>query len=276
MRASSTERPQRGTGVPPAPREPGETPPARSLRRRRVRGIPEATIARLPLYLRALQAIADRDTQVVSSQELATASGVNSAKLRKDLSHLGSYGTRGVGYDVSFLIYQISRELGLTQDWPVVIVGIGNLGRALANYGGFASRGFRVACLVDIDPRQVGERVGPLAVRHLDELERLIEEHRVAIGLVATPANAAQGVCDRLVAAGVRSILNFAPAIVSVPPGVELRKVDLSSELQILAFHEQRRGFLASPSAAVPPRQPSQQSPSRPPRPRGIAGAMRA
>jgi redox-sensing transcriptional repressor len=217
--------------------------------------------------------MADRDAQMVSSQELATASGVNSAKLRKDLSHLGSYGTRGVGYDVRFLIYQISRELGLTQDWPVVIVGIGNLGRALANYGGFASRGFRVACLVDIDPRHVGERVGPLAVRHLDELERLIEEHGVAIGLVATPANAAQGVCDRLVAAGVRSILNFAPAIVSVPPGVELRKVDLSSELQILAFHEQRRGLLASPSSPVPSRQPSQQSPSRP---RGIAGAMRA
>ena len=112
-------------------------------------GIPEATIARLPLYLRALYALADRDVASVSSEELATAAGVNSAKLRKDLSHLGSYGTRGVGYDVDYLIYQVSRELGLTQDWPVIIIGAGNLGRALANYGGFATRGFRVAAMVD-------------------------------------------------------------------------------------------------------------------------------
>ena len=114
-----------------------------------LQGIPEATIARLPLYLRALYALADRDIASVSSEELAAAAGVNSAKLRKDLSHLGSYGTRGVGYDVDYLIYQVSRELGLTQDWPVIIVGAGNLGRALANYGGFASRGFRVAALLD-------------------------------------------------------------------------------------------------------------------------------
>ena len=108
-------------------------------------GIPEATIARLPVYLRVLYACAEQGIATVSSEELAAAAGVNSAKLRKDLSHLGSYGTRGVGYDVDYLVYQVSRELGLTQDWPVVIVGAGNLGRALANYGGFASRGFRVA-----------------------------------------------------------------------------------------------------------------------------------
>ena len=185
--------------------------------------------------------MADRGVTTVSSQELAVASGVNSAKLRKDLSHLGSYGTRGIGYEVAYLVYQISRELGLTQDWTVMIVGIGNLGRALANYGGFATRGFRAACLVDVDPRQVGERVGGVEIRHLDELEVLIADHRIAIGVIATPAAAAQGVCDRLVAAGVRSVLNFAPAVLSVPEGVELRKVDLSTELQILAFHEQRR-----------------------------------
>src|SRR5258708_5569512 len=112
-----------------------------------IQGIPEATISRLPVYLRALYALADRGIATVSSEELATAAGVNSAKLRKDLSHLGSYGTRGVGYDVDYLVYQVSRELGLTQDWPVVIVGAGNLGRALANYGGVEPRGTRTAGL---------------------------------------------------------------------------------------------------------------------------------
>lgn len=218
---------------------PATRPPAQEARP--PRGIPEASVARLPLYLRTLQAMADHGVATVSSEELAAASGVNSAKLRKDLSHLGSYGTRGIGYEVGYLVYQISRELGLTQDWPVAIVGIGNLGRALANYGGFAARGFRVACLLDVEPRQIGERVAGLRIEHVDDLERLVVERHIAIGVIATPAAGAQSVCDRLVAAGVRSMLNFAPAVVTVPPGVELRKVDFSTELQILAFHEQRR-----------------------------------
>lgn len=204
-------------------------------------GIPEATIARLPLYLRALYALADRCIASVSSEELAAAAGVNSAKLRKDLSHLGSYGTRGVGYDVDYLIYQISRELGLTQDWPVVIVGAGNLGRALANYGGFLSRGFRVAALLDSDQSVVGTTVAGHLVRGISDIERVISEHEIMIGAITVPAAAAQTICDRLVAAGVTSILNFAPVVLSVPEGVDVRKVDLSIELQILAFHAQRR-----------------------------------
>jgi redox-sensing transcriptional repressor len=207
------------------------------------RGVPEATVARLPLYLRALTALAERGVATVSSEELATSAGVNSAKLRKDLSYLGSYGTRGVGYDV--LRHQISREIGLTQDWAVVIVGIGNLGHALANYGGFASRGFRIAALIDADPNRIGEQVAGLSVRHADDLEKVVAEQGIAIGVIATPAHAAQPVCDRLVAAGVTSILNFAPAIVQVPDGVDLRKVDLSTELQILAYHEQRKNGAA-------------------------------
>jgi redox-sensing transcriptional repressor len=166
---------------------------------------------------------------------------VNSAKLRKDFSYLGSYGTRGVGYDVEYLVYQISRELGLTQDWPVVIVGIGNLGHALANYGGFASRGFRVAALLDADPEIVGEVTAGLPVRPMDDLEHVIREEQVSIGVITTPPSAAQQVCDRLVTAGVTSILNFAPTVLTVPDGVDVRKVDLSIELQILAFHEQRK-----------------------------------
>ena len=207
-------------------------------------GIPEATVARLPVYLRALYALADRGVATVSSEELAAAAGVNSAKLRKDLSHLGSYGTRGVGYDVEYLVYQVSRELGLTQDWPVVIVGAGNLGRALANYGGFASRGFRIAALLDCDPAVVGTPIARHVVRSATEIEEVVARFGVSIGVIATPAAAAQDVCDRLVGAGVTSILNFAPVVLSVPTGVDVRKVDLSIELQILAFHAQRRAIV--------------------------------
>ncbi|MEV7801433.1 redox-sensing transcriptional repressor Rex [Microbispora sp. NPDC088329] len=213
----------------------------RRIPQARDRGIPDATVARLPLYLRALNGMAERGTATVSSEDLALAAGVNSAKLRKDLSHLGSYGTRGVGYDVQYLIYQISRELGLTQDWAVAIVGVGNLGRALANYGGFASRGFRIAGLLDADPHVVGDRIAGLVVEHTDELESVIRKRGVSIVVIATPATAAQQVCDRVTAAGVTSILNFAPVVLAVPDGVDVRKVDLSIELQILAFHEQRK-----------------------------------
>jgi redox-sensing transcriptional repressor len=204
-------------------------------------GIPEATVARLPVYLRALYMLAERGVSTVASDELARSAGVNSAKLRKDLSHLGSYGIRGVGYDVEYLVYQVSRALGLTQSWPVVIVGAGNLGRALANYGGFATRGFRIEAVLDSDPSLVGRKLGGSLVRPVSELETIVSTHGVAIGVIAVPASAAQAMCDRLVAAGVTSILNFAPLVLTVPEGVDVRKVDLSIELQILAFHAQRR-----------------------------------
>ena len=207
-------------------------------------GIPEATIARLPVYLRVLYVCAEQGIATVSSEELAAAAGVNSAKLRKDLSHLGSYGTRGVGYDVDYLVYQISRELGLTQDWPVVIVGVGNLGRALANYGGFASRGFRIAAVLDSDPAMIGTEVAGHIIGSAGDLELVVRRLGVSIGVIATPASSAQSVCDRLVSAGVTSILNFAPMVLTVPAGVDVRKVDLSIELQILAFHAQRRSVV--------------------------------
>jgi redox-sensing transcriptional repressor len=218
-------------------------------------GIPDATVARLPIYLRALYTLADRGVSTVASDELAAAAGVNSAKLRKDLSHLGSYGIRGVGYDVEYLVYQVSRALGLNQNWPVVIVGAGNLGRALARYGGFVTRGFRIAAVLDSDQSLVGREVGSVVVRHASELEEIVATSGIAIGVIAVPAGAAQAVCDRLVAAGVTSILNFAPLVLTVPEGVDVRKVDLSIELQILAFHAQRRsaerfGQVADPAAA--------------------------
>jgi len=216
------------------------------------REIPEATVARLPIYLRALTTLADQGTGTCSSEELAAAAGVNSAKLRKDLSYLGSYGTRGVGYDVDYLRYQIAREIGVTQDWPVVIVGIGNLGQALANYSGFRSRGFRVVALLDADPARHAQVVAGLDVRPFDHLEQIVRTNGVAIGVIATPAVAAQDVADRMVGCGITSILNFAPTVLSVPDHVDVRKVDLSIELQILAYHVQRKlhGAAAAEAAA--------------------------
>jgi redox-sensing transcriptional repressor len=223
------------------------------------RRIPEATVARLPVYLRILSDQLEHAVVTMSSEELAELAGVNAAKVRKDLSYLGSYGTRGVGYDVEYLLFQMSRELGLTKDWHVVIAGLGNLGHALANYGGFGDRGFPVAALVDADPRVVGTVINGITVRHVDEMDDIAREHQIAIGIIATPASAAQEVADRLIAAGVSSILNFAPTIVTVPPEVSLRKVDLAVELQILSFYQQRKagadgtGRMPAAEAAAPP-----------------------
>ena len=204
------------------------------------RPVPDATVSRLPLYLRVLVELADQGEATVSSDVLADAAGVSSANVRKDLSHLGSYGTRGIGYDVAHLIHEIRQALGLTQHWSILIAGVGNLGQALARYKGFAERGFRVAALIDVDPAKVGSRLDGMQVRHLDDLPKLVREERVAIGVIATPATDAQDVADRMVQAGIRSILNFAPAMLTVPEGVTIRKVDLAIELQILSYYEQR------------------------------------
>lgn len=213
------------------------------------RRIPEATVARLPEYLRLLAESLEQGVINLSSEELADLAGVNAAKVRKDLSYLGTYGVRGVGYDVQYLIYQVRRELGLDHDWPVVIVGAGNLGQALAGYAGFRERGFPVAGIVDIDPAKVGTTIGDVDVRPVTELAAIVRRARVSIGVVATPATAAQSAADLLVAAGVTSILNFAAVLLSVPATVTVRKVDLAIELQILSYHEQRRVAAATITA---------------------------
>lgn len=205
------------------------------------RAVPEATVARLATYLRVLSALGERDITTVSSAELADAAGVNPAKLRKDLSFLGSYGVRGVGYDVETLTEQIARALGLTVHRNVAIVGVGNLGQALAGYAGFASRGFRIAALVDADRARVGTTVRGLVVRDVRDLGRIVDEQQITIAVLAIPAEVAQRVCDQLVAAGVTSILNFAPTVLSAPEHVDVRKVDLAAELQILSFHQNRK-----------------------------------
>lgn len=220
--------------------------------------LPPATVARLPGYLRELNLLSRSGVEVISSGALAEALGVTPAQLRKDLSHLGSYGTRGVGYDVAVLQAQIGREMGSAHEWPVVIVGIGNLGRALAGYSGFSSRGFRIVALVDPDPALIGTEINGIEITDLSDLEAVVARTKAVIAVLATPAEAAQTVVDRLVYHGVTSILNFAATVLAVPDGVTVRKVDLGQELQILAYHEQRKtdgpvlaNPLAGPAALV-------------------------
>jgi redox-sensing transcriptional repressor len=207
----------------------------------RPRTIPEATVARLAVYLRVLSALADSGRSTVASGELATAAGVNPAGLRKDLSHLGPCGVRGVGYEVATLRDRSTPSTPEMRSRACVLVGIGNLGSALADYAGFGSRGFEFVGLFDADARRIGQRIGGLTVRPIDELEEVVTDTQASIGVITTPAEVAQSVCDRLAAAGVRSILNFAPVTLAAPAGVDVRKVDLSVELQVLAFVGQQK-----------------------------------
>ena len=200
--------------------------------------IPTATVARLSRYLTSLEL---STASLVSSGELAARAGGNSAQVRKDLSFLGTTGTRGVGYDTVELRNEIRRALGLEAVRSVVIIGAGHLGSALAGYPGFARRGFRICGLFDQAPEQVGSTVAGITVSDIAHLTDAIQEPAQAIGVIAVPAEAAQTVADLLVGAGFRSILNFAPAFLVVPLSVEVRQVDLASELHILSHHLARR-----------------------------------
>jgi redox-sensing transcriptional repressor len=202
------------------------------------RRLPEATVARLPRYLQALVEAAERGEATISSDGLAHAAGLNSAIVRKDVSFLGTAGTRGVGYAVPGLATEISAILGISVDRPVVIVGIGNLGRALASYGGFTRRGFATVALVDADPEVVGTRVGDHVVEPTEDLPRIVAERDVQLAVLATPSRHTQAAADGLVAAGVRGLLNFAPVRLEVPEHVTVRTVDLSTELQLLSFYQ--------------------------------------
>jgi len=238
LKAVSPSADQRSTAVAAAPMINASTE-ARAIPDTRV--IPEATVARLATYLRVLTGLGERGTSTVSSEALAVEAGVNSAKLRKDLSYLGSYGVRGVGYDVASLTNHIRTTLGLHENRAVALIGVGHLGQALAGYAGFASRGFRIAAVIDADPGLVGTRLRGLVVRHVEDLDEVVRSENIAIAVLAVPASAAQDVCDRLVMAGVTSILNFAPTVLNVPSHVDVRKVDLAAELQILSFHDNRK-----------------------------------
>ncbi len=199
--------------------------------------IPPTTIARLPLYLRCLQDIRAKQVELISSFELAELTGGNAAQLRKDLSYLGEFGTRGVGYEVEELIGQISRWLGVGTVRSVAVVGMGRLGQALCDYQGFFDKGFTITHVYEVDPGKIGTTIAGIKVAHIDDLG---QGNQFEIGVIATPASGAQEAADRLIAAGVKAILNFAPVNIETKDDTCVRHVDFASELQIMGFHLSR------------------------------------
>ena len=207
--------------------------------------IPPATVKRLPLYLQCLDQLNNDDTGI-SSGKLAELAKVNDAQVRRDLSYLGTLGTRGVGYDVSTLRNQLQLELGLVEGWSAVIVGIGNLGSALAHYGGFKEKGFKIVGLFDEDPKKLNKQIAGLTVNPISKMKDVCEKYNVAIGIIATPEEVAEEIADKLVDCGIKSILNFAPAMLKNKPGIQIRSVDLSQELQILSYYLDRKPLKVS------------------------------
>jgi redox-sensing transcriptional repressor len=200
--------------------------------------IPDIVIGRLPIYLQALTRILEEgEKTTTSSQELGERLGISSAQIRKDLSHFGEFGKQGTGYHVNYLVEQLRRILHLNREWAVALIGAGYLGHALAHYGGFGRRGFRISWIFDNDPDTVGQKLNGIAVRHVDSLERIISREKVKIALLAVPAQAAQELADRLVDAGVGAILTYAPISISVPDHVQVQYSDPVVQLQRMTFY---------------------------------------
>ncbi|MBA2277251.1 MAG: redox-sensing transcriptional repressor Rex [Chloroflexia bacterium] len=202
--------------------------------------IPDIVIRRLPIYVRTLNALRQRGVRSVSSEELADLIGVTAAQIRRDLSYFGKFGKQGKGYDVGFLATTISRILRLDRQWPVALVGLGNLGRAIAHYRGFAPSSFTIVALFDHNPRNVGDTVDGLEILPDDELTEAIEREDIKIGIIAVPADLAQEIADRMVRGGVEAILNYAPVILKVPPHVTVREIDPVSALQSMTYYLSR------------------------------------
>ena len=200
------------------------------------RKVSDSTVRRLSLYLRILEGLAGPESTTVSSEELAGRAGTTAAQVRKDLSLFGSFGKRGLGYDVDQLADQLRGILGLGRGWRVALVGAGRIGSALFEYSGFAARGFEIVAVLDIDPEKIGRRWGKVTITDAGELERVVNEERVDIAIVAVPSEGVQDIVDTLVATGVRGILNFAPGRIQVPVGVTLKGVNLVMELEALSF----------------------------------------
>ncbi|HZP56917.1 MAG TPA: redox-sensing transcriptional repressor Rex [Dehalococcoidia bacterium] len=199
--------------------------------------IPDVVIDRLPVYARALALLERSGREVVSSQELGAQLGVTPAQIRKDLSYFGRFGKQGRGYNVKRLLEELRQILGLDREWTMVLVGVGQLGRAILAYGGFAPQGFRIVGAFDSDPAVVGEQIGDLRVQPVSELPRVLRDRHVDIGIVSTPAAHAQEVIDALVAGGVRSILNYAPIAAHVPRTVHIKDIDPVLALQSMTFY---------------------------------------
>lgn len=199
--------------------------------------IPDIVIGRLPIYLRELKRLTREDKTTTSSQELGRRLGISSAQIRKDLSHFGEFGKQGTGYHIKYLTEQLLKILHLTEKWDVAIVGAGYLGHALAHYGGFGRRGFRIACIFDNDPDQVGQNMGGLIVQHVDELEKTIADQNIKVAIIAVPVEHAQDITDRLAAAGVKAILTYAPVPLKVPEGVRVSYSDPVVQLQHMVYY---------------------------------------
>jgi redox-sensing transcriptional repressor len=201
--------------------------------------VPKATVGRLSLYLRQLERFVRDGTKVVSSRRLGNALGISDAQVRRDLGYFGPFGQSGIGYQVEALIQTIRRILGTDRGWPVALVGIGNLGRALVGYRGFRRQGFQIQAIFDADPSKIGKAIEGIQVYSVDCLSRRLAEQKIAMAIIAVPADAAQSVADQLVAAGVQGILNFAPVPLAIPNHVSLVSVDLAIQLEGLSFQVQ-------------------------------------
>jgi len=216
-------------GSAPVPKKSGPGPSPKKT-------IPQPTIARLPRYLRSFAQFAQKRTAVISSQDLAAASGINPAQVRKDLAAFGQFGQRGIGYDVRKLDAKMREILGLHKAWRIALVGAGHLGTALLQYAGFAKAGFQIAAAFDVDPSKVGWELEGVRIWPTSAIRQVVREKKIEIGIIAVPAPQAQRVADELMEAGIRAILNFAPWVLKVPPSVQVRGVDLASELEHLTY----------------------------------------
>ncbi len=199
--------------------------------------VPDIVIGRLPIYLRALNYLAEEGREITSSQELGDRLGISSAQIRKDLSHFGEFGKQGTGYNIAFLRDKLREILKVDRVWDVVLVGAGALGHALANYGGFLGKGFRIAAVFDNDPEKIGRSIGSLVIQDVNTLPQAVREHGWQIAIIAVPASAAQEVANMLVEAGVRAILNYAPITLSVPAGVRVQHIDPVVHLQRMTYY---------------------------------------
>jgi redox-sensing transcriptional repressor len=199
--------------------------------------IPDIIISRLPVYLRALQRMSERGMKTTSSQELGEHVGISAAQIRKDISQFGEFGKQGTGYSIQFLIDKLREILKVNRMWDVVVVGVGAIGHALARYPGFANRGFRVAMVFDVDPSKVGQKVGDFTIEDSSELVDCVRSAKIKVAMVTVPASAAQEVTDKLVQAGVKAILNYAPTSVNVPSHVHVQYIDPSAHLQRMTYY---------------------------------------
>ncbi len=199
--------------------------------------VPDIVIGRLPIYLRALTQLLETGQEFTSSQELGQVLGIGSAQIRKDLSHFGEFGKQGTGYQISYLRDQISKILHVDQEWAVALVGFGDLGQAIARYGGFASKGFHIDIIFDVDPPKIGQEVDGREVQDIKYLGEVISKQKIKVAIIAVPISAAQEVTDQLVKAGVRAILNYAPITVSVPTYVRVQYIDPVVHLQRMAYY---------------------------------------